>query len=57
LKIKKVKITKESVSHNIGMIAVGSIEANECICKIPKRALLEANNTAIKDLLQQSRFP
>ena len=35
------------------MVAIEDINENDCIVKIPKVALLEANNTDLKDLIQK----
>ena len=38
------------------MIAVNNIEQDVCIVKIPKKCLLESNNTEIRELIEKSKF-
>jgi hypothetical protein len=35
------------------MIAIKDIDQDVCVVKIPKKCLLESNNTEIKDLINQ----
>jgi hypothetical protein len=38
------------------MVAVSNIEQDVCIVKIPKKCLLESNNTEIRELIEKSKF-
>ena len=38
------------------MKAVTNIEQDACIVKIPKKCLLESNNTEIKELIEKSNL-
>jgi hypothetical protein len=51
----KVQITKQSTSHNYGMVAICDIKEDETIVHIPKTSLLQPNTTEIKDILKLSK--
>ena len=52
---EKVKITRESTSHNYGMVAVKNLKPNEILARIPKSALLEPSTTSISELIKANK--